>query len=257
MGRAVQGELVEAVSRALALLDAFTIEDVSLRLTEMARRAGLPKSSTLRLARTLAASGYLATTEEGTWRLGPSAAWLGARYQVGFDIHQSIGPEMQVLANATRRSVSYFVHDGHARVRLLHVPAPSAPGTSRGRVGEPMPLDRGSPGQVLLAFAGQAGPLYDAIRKRGFHHTIGEARSGGASISAPVFGSRWNVVGALCIGIPAGEATASLLLSYAPRLLASTTKLSRVPLPSSKPLSGRSSIGGPPGTRYRLLTDHC
>ena len=109
MGRAVQGELVEAVSRALALLDAFTIEDVSLRLTEMARRAGLPKSSTLRLARTLAASGYLATTEEGTWRLGPSAAWLGARYQVGFDIHQSIGPEMQVLANATRRSVSYFV----------------------------------------------------------------------------------------------------------------------------------------------------
>jgi len=31
----------------------------------------------------------------------------------------------------------------------------------------------------------------------------------------------------------------------------------RESLPSSKPLSGRSSIGGPPGTRYRLLTDHC
>jgi DNA-binding IclR family transcriptional regulator len=97
----------------------------------------------------------------------------------------------------------------------------------RSRVGEPMPLDRGSPGQVLLAFAGEKGPLYDSIRKRGFHHTIGEARAGGASISAPVFGSRWNVVGALCIGVPASDATDSLLLSYAPALIAGATKLSR------------------------------
>jgi DNA-binding IclR family transcriptional regulator len=222
-----QGDLVEAVSRALALLDAFTIDDASLRLTELARRAKLPKSSTLRLARTLAASGYLAPTEAGTWRLGPSTAWLGARYQVGFDIHQSIGPEMQALATATGRSVSYFVHDGRSRIRLLYVPGPSLEDNRHRRVGEPMPLERGSPGQVLLAFAGQAGSLYDSIRKRGFHYTIGEARSGGASISAPVLGSRWNVVGALCIGIPASEATESVLLTYAPALLAAAKKLSR------------------------------
>lgn len=220
------GKLVEAVSRALSLLDAFTIEDASLKLTEMARRTGLPKNSVLRLARTLAASDYLAVTQEREWRLGPAAAWLGARYQVAFDLHHTIEPEMQALARQTGRSVSYFVHDGRNRVRLLYVHGGDSPAGVR-RIGEPMPLDRGSAGQVLLAFAGQSGAVYEGIRKRGYHATIGEVRKGGASVSAPVFGSRWNVVGALTIGVPATEATDALMQSYVPELLSSSTRLSR------------------------------
>jgi DNA-binding IclR family transcriptional regulator len=237
-------ELVEAVSRAIALLDAFTIEDASLRLTELARRTKLPKSSALRLARTVAASGYLASTDEGGWRLGASAARLGARYQVGFNIHQSIAPGMLALAEATGRSISYFVHDGRSRIRLLHVPSRSSTGSAGSRVGEPMPLDRGSPRQVLLAFAGHPGALYDSIRKRGFHLTIGEARAGGAGISAPVFGSRWNVVGALCLGVPASDATETLLRGYAPALVAGATNLSRALTKQQTSISlveGRSS----------------
>jgi DNA-binding IclR family transcriptional regulator len=226
MASPVREDLVEAVTRAAKLLDAFTINDASLRLTELARRAGLAKSSTLRLARTLAAVGYLTTTQEGAWRLGPAAAWLGARYQASFDIHHCIEPVMQALVTATGESVSYFVHDGHARVRLLYIPGTDA--RSVRRIGEPMPLDRGSPGQVLLAFSGAAGELYEAIRKRGFHLTIGEARKGGASVSAPVFGSRWNVLGALCIGVPAERASEPLLLGYVPELLGSTTRLTRL-----------------------------
>jgi DNA-binding IclR family transcriptional regulator len=220
------GPMVEAVTRALAILDAFTIDDASLRLTELAHRTGLPKNSVLRLARTLAAGDYLSMTPQREWRLGPATAWLGARYQVAFDLHNTIEPEMQALAQATGRSVSYFVHDGHSRVRLLHVHGAS---TNSGvkRVGEPMPMDRGSPGQVLLAFAGRQGQVYDTIRKRGYHLTIGEARRGRASVSAPVFGSRWNIVGAITIGVPAAEATESLLCGYVPALIASTTRLSR------------------------------
>lgn len=221
------GKLVEAVRRALSLLDAFTIEDASLQLTELARRTGLPKNSVLRLARTLAADGYLSMTESRAWRLGPAAAWLGARYQVAFDLHHTIEPEMQALARETGRSVSYFVHDGRNRVRLLHVHGESSSPADVKRVGEQMPLDRGSPGLVLLAFAGRAGAQYDAIRRRGYHMTIGEARRGRASISAPVFGSRWNIVGALTIGVPAADATEALLQGYAQPLVASTTRLSR------------------------------
>lgn len=220
-------ERVEAVSRALALLDAFTVDDASLRLTELARRTGIPKNSALRLARTLAAAGYLSVTENRAWRLGPAAAWLGARYQVAFDLHHNIEPEMQALARSSGRSVSYFVHDGRSRVRLLHVHGDAASGRPR-RIGEPMPIDRGSPGQVLLAFAGRAGALYEAIRRRGWHLTIGEARRGGASVAAPVFGSRWSVVGALCIGVPAAEASEAMLCSYVPSLIAATTRLSRL-----------------------------
>ncbi|MBA2961751.1 MULTISPECIES: IclR family transcriptional regulator [Ramlibacter] len=220
------GPMVEAVTRALAILDAFTIDDASLRLTELARRTALPKNSVLRLARTLAAGGYLSMTEQREWRLGPAAAWLGARYQVAFDLHNTIEPEMRSLAQATGRSVSYFVHDGHSRIRLLHVHGGDANAGVK-RVGEPMPMDRGSPGQVLLAFSGRQGALYDTIRKHGYHLTIGEARRGRASVSAPVFGSRWTIVGAITIGVPAAEATESLLRGYVPALVAATTKLSR------------------------------
>jgi len=219
-------ELVNAVGRALALLDAFTIEDAALGLAELSRRAKLPKTSALRLARTLAANGYLTAVAGGAWRLGPATAWLGARYQVAFDIHNTIEPVMQELGHATGQSISYFVHDGDSRIRLLHVPG-ERPGVRKVRVGEPLPLDKGSPGQVLLAFTGRQGRLYDEIRQRGFHFTIGEASKASASVAAPVFGARWNVVGALCIGVPSITANEKLLRAYAPELMKAAEKLSR------------------------------
>ncbi len=220
------GELVNAVERALSLLDAFTIDDASLGLTELSRRAALPKTSALRLARTLAAHGYLTPVAGGAWRLGPATAWLGARYQVAFDIHNTIEPIMQALGHDTGQSISYFVHDGDSRIRLLHVHGERLD-ARKIRVGEPLPLDRGSPGQVLLAFTGRQGSLYDEIRQRGFHFTIGEASKASASVAAPVFGARWNVVGALCIGVPSNTANEKLLRAYAPALMLAAEKMSR------------------------------
>ena len=226
MAKETDGELVNAVGRALALLDAFTIDDASLGLAELSRRAQLPKTSALRLARSLAAHGYMTSVDGGAWRLGPATAWLGARYQVAFDIHNIIEPVMRELGQATRHSISYFVHDGNSRVRLLHVPGETA-GGRKVRVGEPMPLDKGSPGQVLLAFSGKDGKLYDDIRKRGFHVTIGEANKVSASVAAPVFGARWNVLGALSIGVASDTATEEMLRGYAPVLMRAAEKLSR------------------------------
>lgn len=217
---------VIAVARALSLLSAFTIDDPYLTLADLSRRVRLPKTSTLRLARSLAAAGYLVQLDSGAWRLGPATAWLGARYQVAFDLHNKIGPVMRELAWATHHGVSYFVHDGDERIRLLHVAGDSQSSTVR--VGEPLPLDKGSPGQVLLAFSGRPGKLYDDIRKRGFHCTIGEAKRGSASVAAPVFGARWNVVGALCIGMPAQVATESMLQALAPTVMRAAENLSRV-----------------------------
>jgi DNA-binding IclR family transcriptional regulator len=217
---------VIAVARALALLNAFTIGDPYLSLADLSRRVGLPKTTTLRLARSLAAGGYLAQLDNGAWRLGPAAAWLGARYQVAFDLHSKIGPVMRDLARQTHHSVSYFVHDGDERIRLLHVAGDTQ--AADVRIGEPLPLDRGSPGQVLLAFSGHQGRLYDDIRKRGFHCTIGEAKKGSASVAAPVFGARWNVVGALCIGMSASVATEGMLQELAPTVMRAAEKLSRI-----------------------------
>jgi DNA-binding IclR family transcriptional regulator len=225
-GKSSQSEVVTAVARALTLLDAFTIEDSRLSLAELSRRAKLPKTSTLRLARTLAAYGYLVQLDGGAWRLGPSTARLAARYKLAFDIHNIIEPVMRRLARATRQGVSYFVHDGNARVRLLHVAGEESPGRNVS-AGESLPLDRGSPGQVLLAFSGRKGSLYDEIRQRGFHLTIGEAKRLSASVSAPVYGVNQKLLGALCIGLPASGASEASLRGYVPGLLQAAGNLSR------------------------------
>src|SRR3954471_4075895 len=60
-----RSDVVVAVTRALGLLGAFTIAEPHLSLTELSCRVGLPKTSTLRLARSLASCEYLVQLENG------------------------------------------------------------------------------------------------------------------------------------------------------------------------------------------------
>src|SRR4030095_3597793 len=75
---------VIAVTRALRVLEAFGVNDPQLSLAELSRRTGIHKTTVLRLARTLAADNYLVQKEDGNWRLGRAAGWLGACYQATF-----------------------------------------------------------------------------------------------------------------------------------------------------------------------------
>jgi DNA-binding IclR family transcriptional regulator len=240
-------EIVTAVRRALALLDAFTIDDSQLSISELARRAGLAKTTAFRLAGTLSASGYLVQAENGLWRLGPASAWLGARYQVSFDIHNVIEPVLQGLAGATGQSASFFVHEGNVRIRLVRVRGTGAASHSV-HVGEAMPLDKGAPGKVILAFNGRAGKEYDEIRQRGFHVTVGEAHRAAASVAAPVFGARWTVVGALSLGGAAATLSRSKLSGYAPTVVRAAARLSSALSRNSedaRPLAMATSIWHP------------
>ncbi|ALM84523.1 IclR family transcriptional regulator [Bordetella sp. N] len=218
-------ELVAAATRALAILDVFSMEEPHLGLSDIARRVGLAKTTALRLLKTLEASHYVARTEQAQWRLGPATASLGSRYTMAFDVRESIEPALRKLSDETGEDMSFFVRDGDRRIRLVKVRCPQA-SHNRARVGEAMPLDRGASGLVLLAYMGEAGPLYDAIRARGYHVTVGEARQTSASIAVPVFGNRWRVAGALCIGMPVSSDVAPRLHAYAPRLMQAAQALS-------------------------------
>lgn len=210
-------KLVVAATRTLAILDAFTIDHAHLGLSDIAQRVHLPKSTTQRLLKTLEASHYVAQNERSQWRLGPATASLGARYQVAFDIHSKVEPALRRLSDTTGQDVSFFVQDGDRRIRLVKVMCPNAIHGAT-RVGESMPLDQGAAGRVMLAALGRPGVVYDEIRQRGYHITVGEARKTSASIAVPVFGSRWRIVGALCIGAPAGTEVKKRLIAFADRL---------------------------------------
>lgn len=208
---------VAAVTRTLAILDVFTLDAPYLGLSEISRRVGLPKATTQRLLKTLAAAGYVAQNDTAHWRLGPATASLATRYQMSFDIHSNIEPVLRRLSDDTGQDTSFFIQEGNRRIRLVKVMCRDGPHGAT-RVGESMPMDLGSPGKVMLAATGQQGALFDGIRARGFHVTVGEAKKTSASIAVPVFGSRWRVVGALCIGARVAPGIEATLAGFAPRL---------------------------------------
>lgn len=223
-GKNASGGVV-AVARALKLLDAFTVSDSYLSLAELSLRSQLHKTTALRLARTLAEHQFLVRRDDGAWRLGPAAGWLGARYQASFDVSASVDPVLQELSQLSGESATFFIKEGDTRICLYRVEGPHSV-RYHIRVGQVLPLEAGSPGKVILAFIGTPGPQFDAIRRAGYYISVGERDPEVASVSAPVYGMDWKLLGALSISGPASRLTQDRLGNLADAVIAKANSLS-------------------------------
>lgn len=216
---------VMSVIKALTLLEAFGGGESYLPLVELSKRTGMNKTTTLRLARTLAEKNYLVQREGGSWRLGRSAGWLGACYQATFDVHDIVEPVLRDLAIQTGESASFYVREGNQRTCLARVDGPQ---TIRHhvRVGIALPLNLGSPGRVILAFSGEQGEPYEQIRKRGYHLSQGEREPEVSSVSAPIFSMEWKLLGSICISGPTSRLPKSRLLELAKAVMHAANQIS-------------------------------
>lgn len=228
-GKAGPGEAaggVALVERTVRLLGCFNGKEASLSLTELSARASLHKSTALRVARALAQAKYLVQLEDKTWRLGPAAGWLGAAYQQSFDLRDVVMPLLKTLAANTGMTASFFVRESDTRTCVHRVEAPKDSRPSV-RPGTAFPLARGAPGRVILAFSGEAGAQYEAIRRQGFCLGMRERSTDDASVSAPVFGASWQIVGAISVSGPASRQTRSDLESLAATVVEAAAQASR------------------------------
>lgn len=218
-------ENVAAVLRALNILEVFGGSNVHLPLVELSRRTGMNKTTALRIARTLAKKHYLVQKEDGSWRLGRAAGWLGACYQATFDVHDIVEPVLRDLSIQTGESASFYVREGGQRTCLARVDGPQ---TIRHhvRVGIGLPLELGAPGRVILAFSGEEGEPYKTIRKRGFHLSMGEREAEVSSVSAPIFGLDWKLLGSICISGPTSRLSKSRLMDLAQTIMQAANQLS-------------------------------
>jgi DNA-binding IclR family transcriptional regulator len=189
---------VEAVERALSILDAFVEGGEALTLAALAQKTGLHKSTILRLAGSLQRFGYLKRDDQGSYRPGPSLWRLGSLYRRSFDLGEQIRPELRRLVEATQETASFYVREGDERVCLYRLNSPR-PIRHHLDEGIRLPLDRGAAGRVLLAYGGEPGPAYDEIRGRGHYVSIGERDPMIAAVAVPVRDGRGVVRGALAI----------------------------------------------------------
>lgn len=105
-------QVVSALARGLALLDAFNRSDSSLGNAELADRTGLTKPTVSRLAYTLALHNYLAFDPRSRqYRLGPRAIRLGAIALATTNVRTLALPLMQQLAAGSHFNVGLGTRD--------------------------------------------------------------------------------------------------------------------------------------------------
>lgn len=152
---ATDRQFVTALARGLEVLRCFEPRERYLGLSELARRAGLPKATVARLAGTLAKLGYLRYSEAlGKYSLGIGVLSLGYSMLSNLDIRDVARPFMQELAEYARASVAIGVRDRLSVVYVEWVRS-SAPITVMRSVGVRLPLATTSMGRAYLAAASE------------------------------------------------------------------------------------------------------
>jgi DNA-binding IclR family transcriptional regulator len=190
-----------AVDRAVSLLAAFRPGDKALTVTELAERTRLYKSTVLRLLASLSQGRLLQRTPAGHWMLGPEVSRLATIYSASFSLEDVVLPEMRELVRRTHESVAFHIRQRDQRLVLFRIDSPQLL-RDHARAGDLLPLDRGAGGRVLMAYAGAKGLIYDQIRRDGYVVLTGDRIPGLAGMSAPVWKSAHELVGALTLTAP-------------------------------------------------------
>jgi len=241
---------VEVLDRAFAILSAFRPDDPPLTLAELAQRTGLYKSTLLRLAGALVHHRFLDRLGDGRFRLGSAPFTLGAVYQSALNLGDVLLPLMWDLNRELGEAVSFHVREGDHRVCLYRIKSRFAI-RPEVRQGDVQSLDRGAGGRILMAFTGAEGAPYDAIRREYTYVSVGERDPETSGVSAPVFGVRQTLLGALGIVGPVTRLGRAELEALRPRLLSAAARASDQLGGDPSPLQAAAAAcrPGPPSER--------
>lgn len=236
---------VEAVERALAVLDVLAEAGEPLGTNEIARRSGINASSVSRLLATLVAARFVEHDEvSGRYRLGLRLVQLGNLAVAGLGLREAAAPELRGLVDTTGETATLSVPGERDAVTVDFVHSPASV-QSVARVGRPSVAHATAAGKVMLAFGDvpmAPGRLrrytsrtivdrdrLDAelarVRERGWAQAIREREEDLSALAAPVRGGRGELAAILGVQGPAArfdqramEAAVQPLLEHAERI---------------------------------------
>ena len=198
---------VGVLDKSVTILAALA-ERGPMSLAGLVDATGLSRPTAHRLAAALEAHRLVGRDGAGRYRLGLRVlAWAGA-VSAEFGLAEAARPVLEALRDETGESAQLFVRDGDSR---LCVAASERPSGLRDTVpvGAVLPIDRGSGGKVLLAYAADVAAGFGAdpaeletIRRRGWAASVAEREEGVCSVSAPVLDSAGRIHAALGISGP-------------------------------------------------------
>nr|QGW61308.1 HTH-type transcriptional regulator KipR [Mycolicibacterium sp.] len=138
--------------RAARVLAAFTADRPSLTQTDIARRAGLPLTTTHRLVTVLADAEFLEREPGGAFHIGLRLWEIASLAPRGLGLREVALPFMEDLSQVTRENVQLAVREGLEAVFVERIAGRSAVAVHN-RVGGRFALYPTGVGRVLLAHA--------------------------------------------------------------------------------------------------------
>ena len=142
---------IQSVNRAIAILNAFTIDDAQLGVTDLSRRLGLHKSTVHRLLASLEKGG-LVERPPGTrkYRLGIRLIELAGTMLNSRNVPQVVRPYLHYLADTVEELTYLGFRDGDEVINVEQIPGPHLV-QSVGWQGRRIPLHSTSAGKIFLA----------------------------------------------------------------------------------------------------------
>jgi DNA-binding IclR family transcriptional regulator len=143
------GYQTRSLTRALAILDAFTNEMRPLSVKDLHERLGLPKPTVSRLARELERAGYLQQVGRA-YEVGPKTFELGSLFMRQHRFDEVAQPHLQALAAETLQTACLALLAGREVVNILVASSPR-PVQYVAQVGDRDPAHATGLGKVLLS----------------------------------------------------------------------------------------------------------
>ena len=201
---------VEAVERALTILNAFADGAPRMGLSALAARAGFYPSTVLRLSASLERFGYLHRDSDGDFRLGP-ALWRPACSTRRASIWPTTSvPRSRRSSRPQARLRAPYVREKGKRICLYRQNGPRMV-RSHLDEGAELPLDRGAAGHILVAYSGEDSGKdsgrHAKVRSRGYAISKGEREPNSTAVAVPIFRAGGTLVGALGIVGPKARMT--------------------------------------------------
>ncbi|OPX35058.1 MAG: hypothetical protein B1H11_09735 [Desulfobacteraceae bacterium 4484_190.1] len=221
---------IQAVERALDILDCFTFENKEFGLFEIAEKTGLNKTTVKRMLVNLAQRKYVQQDPRTKkYRLGMRLFELGGIVFSSFSLRKAAAHFMDLLQKETKSTV---LLGAMMEEQLVYIDKREGNGMIRisSEIGWRRPFHYGMLGMILSAYLDppevklllKKYPLeaytprsitdkerfkdrLEEIRKQGYVIEVGEAVEGVIGIAAPIRNYTRNVIAALGIAVPAGE----------------------------------------------------
>jgi DNA-binding IclR family transcriptional regulator len=194
---------VGVLDKSVVILS-FLSEGGPATLAEVVGGTGLSRPTAHRLLSALEAH-RLVGRSGGRYSLGARLLGWGSRV-MDLDLIEAARPVLAALRDETGESTQLYVREGDLRVCVAAVERTGGGLKDIVPVGAVLPLDRGSGGKVLLAWAADGEGLASSgtveVRGRGWAESVAEREAGVASVSAPVFGTGGALRAAVCASGP-------------------------------------------------------